>query len=404
LKGPLADLRVLDLSRVLAGPWATQLLADLGAEVIKVERPGSGDDTRHWGPPFLEGTAGDPAPLSAYYLSANRGKKSIAVDVARAEGAELVRDLAERCDVFVENFKVGGLARYGLDHETLRARQPRLVYCSISGFGQTGPYRDQPGYDALIQAMSGLMSITGEPDRGPQKVGVAVADVFTGLYATSAILAALRHRDATDRGQHIDLALLDTQIAVLANQASSHLVSGEVPGRLGTAHPSIVPYQAFETADGRLMLAVGNDAQFGRFCDAADLSALAQDRRFATNPGRVIHRADLLPGIAARLRDKSTAEWVSLLGEVDVPCSPINDLRQVFDDPQVQARGVRLALAGEDGQEVPAVSNPIRFSDTPIEYDLPPPRLGAHSDEVLRSVLGLGADEIRALRERRVVG
>src|SRR6266511_4070703 len=405
--GALSHLRVLDLSRVLAGPWASQVLADLGAEVIKVERPGAGDESRGWGPPWLRDARGVETFESAYFASANRAKKSITVDVTRPEGQAVVRRLAERSDVLLENFKVGALARHGLGYEDLAALNPGLVYCSITGFGQTGPYRARPGYDFLIQAMGGLMSVTGEPDGapggGPMKVGVAITDLLTGMYAATAVLAALAHRDRSGEGQHVDLSLLDVQVAALANQAESFLVTGEPPRRLGNAHPSIVPYQAFATADGHLVLAVGNDAQFARFCEVAGRPDLAGDPRFATNAGRVEARAVLVPLLAPLLASRTTAAWVAALEAADVPCGPINDLAQVFADPQVRHRGLRVELPRPGGGTVPAVASPIRLSRTPVRHDTPPPALGEHTREVLVGLLGMTEGEVEKLRSRGVL-
>jgi crotonobetainyl-CoA:carnitine CoA-transferase CaiB-like acyl-CoA transferase len=406
--GPLSHVRVLDLSRVLAGPWASQLLADLGAEVVKVERTGAGDDTRGWGPPFLRDGAGHDTPESAYFVSANRGKKSITLDLARPEGQEVVRRLAQVSDVLLENYKVGALARWGLDYASLAALNPRLVYCSITGFGQTGPYRDRAGYDFLIQAMGGLMSITGEPDGapggGPMKVGVAITDILTGMYATVAVLAALAHRDRTGRGQHADLALLDVQVAMLANQAGNYLVTGDAPRRLGNAHPSIVPYQAFATADGHLVLAVGNDGQFARFCEVASHPELARDPRFATNAARVRNRSDLVAILAGVLRRRPSREWLEELEKAGVPCGPINDLAEVFDDPQVRARGMRVEAPHPRAGTVPMVASPIRLSATPTREPTAPPLLGQHTSEVLRGLLGMSDAEIMALRSSGVIG
>lgn len=400
MAGPLSHVRVLELSRVLAGPWAAQTLADLGADVIKVERPGQGDDTRTWGPPWA-------GSQSAYFLSANRGKRSVTIDFEKAEGRELVRRLAAEADVVIENFKVGGLVKYGLDHDSLRALNPRLVYCSITGFGQDGPYAARAGYDFMIQGMGGLMSITGQPDGtpggGPVKVGVAVTDVFTGLYAAIGVLGALQHRDRTGQGQWVNLALLDVQVAVLANQAMNALVGGGPPRRLGNAHPNIVPYQAFATADGHIILAVGNDGQFARFCQVAGRPELATDERFATNPARVANRATLVPELEALLRQRSSRDWLDALEAVGVPCGPINDLAQVFADPHVRARGLRQDLPHPEAGSVPTVASPIRYSATPIEHTLAPPALGQHTDAVLGGTLGLSAADIAALRERGVV-
>jgi crotonobetainyl-CoA:carnitine CoA-transferase CaiB-like acyl-CoA transferase len=404
--GALAGIRVLDLSRVLAGPWCTQTLADLGAEVIKVERPGSGDDTRGWGPPFLKDEAGDDTAEAAYFLGANRNKRSITIDIAHPEGQALVRRLADGCDVLVENFKVGDMARYGLDAVTLRGRCPRLVYCSITGFGQTGPYRERAGYDYAIQGLGGLMSVTGErddrPGGGPQKVGVAVTDLFTGLYAAVAILAALRHRDATGHGQAIDMALLDTQVAMLANLGANYLVTQQAPRRAGNAHQNIVPYQVFEVADGHLILAVGNDGQFARFCAVAGCPELAADQRFAKNANRVRHRDVLVPLLAERLARRTRADWLATLEAATVPCAPINNLDQVFADPQVLSRGLAVPTPHPHNPALKLVASPIRLSATPVVQRRPPPLLGQHTDEVLAEV-GLGADERQRLRQLGVV-
>jgi crotonobetainyl-CoA:carnitine CoA-transferase CaiB-like acyl-CoA transferase len=405
--GPLGQIRVLELSRILAGPWASQTLADLGASVVKVEKPGTGDDTRSWGPPFFRRSAGPDAEDAAYFLSVNRGKRSVTIDFTKARGQELVRELAARCDVLIENFKVGGLARYGLDYPSLRAENPGLVYCSITGFGQTGPYRHRAGYDFLIQGMGGLMSITGEPDGasggGPVKVGVAVLDIFAGLYAAIAIQAALAHRDRCGQGQQIDLALLDVQAAVLANQALNYLVSGTSPGRLGNAHPNIVPYQTFAAKDGHLILAVGNDAQFARFCQVAGRPELASDARFASNAKRVENRDALIPILNHLFRDRSCRDWLASLERVGVPCGPINSIEAVFEDPQIRARGLRLELPDGSGGSLPGVACPIRYSETPVTYGQGPPRLGQHTAEVLREELGLGETEIAKLRATGVI-
>jgi len=412
----LEGVRVLDLSRVLAGPWCTQTLADLGADVIKVERPArdgdpGGDDTRGWGPPFLRDTDGAETADAAYYVGTNRNKRSVTIDIATAEGTELVRTLADKADVLVENFKVGDLARRGLDAATLLARNPRLVYCSITGFGQTGPYRERAGYDYAIQGMGGLMSVTG-PSRaeiaddasggGPQKVGVAVADLFTGMYAVTAILAALRHRDRTGRGQAIDMALLDTQVAMLANLGAGYLASGVAPQRAGNAHQSIVPYQVFEVADGHLILAVGNDAQFGRFCAVAGCPELAADLRFARNAGRVRHRAALVPLLAARLKLRPRAAWLADLEAAKVPCGPINDLAEVFADPHVRERAMTVEMPHPLAGSVRMVASPIKMAATPVRYRRAPPLLGADTDAVLAE-LGLDAAAIAGLRERGAI-
>ncbi len=400
MPGPLSHVRVLELSRVLAGPWAAQTLADLGADVIKVERPGAGDDTRAWGPPW----AGEE---SAYFLSTNRGKRSITIDFERPEGQELVRKLAAQADVVIENFKVGGLVKYGLDYDSLKAINPGLVYCSITGFGQDGPYAKRAGYDFMIQGMGGLMSITGQPDAdaggGPVKVGVAVTDVFTGLYATIGVLGALAHRDRTGEGQWVNLALLDVQVAVLANQAMNYLVGGKAPQRLGNAHPNIVPYQAFATLDGHIILAVGNDGQFAKFCQVAGRPELAQDPRYATNPARVANRKELVPILELLLEQRTSRDWLSALEAVGVPCGPINDVSQVFADPHVQARHIHQDLPHPTAGTVPTVASPIRYSATPIEHAVAPPTLGQHTDSVLEEALGLCAADIAALREKGVV-
>ncbi len=407
---PLAGVRVLDLSRVLAGPWCTQTLADLGADVVKIERPmrngAGGDDTRGWGPPFLRDRDGHDTAEAAYYLGANRNKRSVTVDIAQPAGQALICRMAEQSDVFVENFKVGDMARYGLDSASLLALNPRLVYCSITGFGQTGPYRDRAGYDYAVQGMGGLMSVTGPsrkeiaddaPGGGPQKVGVAVADLFTGMYASTAILAALRHRDATGQGQAIDMALLDTQVAMLANLGANYLATGVAPQRAGNAHQNIVPYQVFEVSDGHMILAVGNDGQFAKFCEVANRPELALDPRFARNADRVRNRAVLVPMLAALMRLRRKSDWLAALESAKVPCGPINDLAEVFADPQVQARGMTVALAHPLADDLRLVASPMKLAATPVQYRRPPPLLGEHTDEVLRE-LGLTADEMAELR------
>lgn len=403
----LAGVRVLDLSRVLAGPWCTQTLADLGADVIKIERPGHGDDTRGWGPPFLRDREGRETAESSYYLCANRNKRSLAVDIASPAGQALIRRLARDCDVVVENFKVGDMARYGLDAESLRTADPRLIYCSITGYGQHGPYARRPGYDFAVQGLGGLMSVTGErdglPGAGPQKVGVAVADLFTGMYATVAILAALRHRDATGEGQVIDMALLDAQVAMLANLGSQYLVGGSVPKRMGNGHPSIVPYQAFEAADGHVILAVGNDAQFARFCVIAEHPEWRDDPRFARNADRVRNRETLVPLIASVMRNRPRGDWLAALETAGIPCSPVNAIDEVFADPQVRARGLQVAIDHPEQDALPMVASPLRLSATPVRYRSAPPMLGQHTDEVLRE-FGWSPREIDDLRERGVIG
>jgi crotonobetainyl-CoA:carnitine CoA-transferase CaiB-like acyl-CoA transferase len=404
---PLTGVRVLDLSRVLAGPWAGQLLGDLGADVVKVERPGAGDDTRAWGPPYLKDEAGHDTVEAAYYLCANRNKRSLTIDMAHPEGQALIRQLAQRADVVLENFKLGGLTQYGLDAQSLLALNPRLVYCSITGFGQTGPYAPRAGYDFLIQGMGGLMSVTGRVDgeagAGPQKVGVALTDVMTGLYATIAVQAALAERANSGLGQHIDLALLDVQIACLANQASSYLVSGVAPRRMGNAHATIVPYQDFPTADSDMILAIGNDHQWGKFCAVAGRPEWAVDARFAINPQRVVNRAVLIPLLRQATVMRTTAEWVAALEAAGVPCGPINRIDEVFADPQVRSRGVRIELPHPLAGTVPLVANPIRLSASPVRYDRAPPTLGQHTDEVLAHWLGLDSAAIAALRSRQVL-
>ncbi len=402
----LAGVRILDLSRVLAGPWCTQTLADLGAEVIKVERPGKGDDTRSWGPPYLKDSQGSDTSEAAYYLGANRNKRSIAIDMAKPEGQVLIRRLAAGVDVLVENFKVGDLARYGLDPQRLLEENPALIICSITGFGQTGPYKDRAGYDYAVQGLGGLMSVTGERDElpggGPQKVGVAVADLFTGMYASVAILAALRHRDATGQGQWIDMALLDTQVAMLANLGANYLCSGITPGRMGNAHQNIVPYQVFEAADGHLILAIGNDVQFKKFCAIADQASWAEDPRFASNAQRVRHRELLVPLIAQVVKTRSRDAWLTALEAAHVPCGAINNLAQTFADPQVQARGMCTTLAHPLNPELSLVASPIKMSATPVSYRHAPPLLGQHSQILLREA-GLSEAEIDALLQAGVV-
>jgi crotonobetainyl-CoA:carnitine CoA-transferase CaiB-like acyl-CoA transferase len=404
-KGPLSHLRVLDLSRVLAGPFATQNLADMGAEVIKVEKPGAGDDTRGWGPPFVKAQPGDRGD-SAYFLSANRNKKSITVDLASSAGQQLIRRLAEQSDIVVENYKVGTLARYGLDDASLRAANPRLVYCSITGFGQSGPYAPRPGYDFVFQGMGGLMSITGVPDgeagAAPMKVGVAVADLVTALYATGAILGAIEQRHVSGKGQYIDIALLDCLIALTSYQTLNWFVSGEVPQRLGNGHPNIVPYQVFACKGGYIILAVANDGQFRSFCQAVDKPEWADDERFTLGAARSVNRRELCAMVAELMLARTMHEWVELLEANNVPCGPINNIDQVFDDPQVRHRGVRTSMPHASGP-ISLLANPMRFADTPVRYELPPPLLGQHTDEVLHQRLGLSADEVAALRAQRVV-
>ena len=411
----LDGIRVLDLSRVLAGPWCTQTLADLGADVIKIERPGTGDDTRTWGPPFLKDAQGNDTAEAAYYLGANRNKRSLTCDISHPEGQALIRELVLHCDVFVENFKVGDMARYGLDYASLSALNPKLVYCSVTGFGQTGPYRERAGYDYAVQGMGGLMSVTGERDDlggGPQKVGVAVTDLFTGMYATVGILAALRHAERTGQGQYVDMALLDTQVAMLANLGSNYLVSGKVPGRAGNAHQNSVPYQVFEveapvgappgTRD-HLILAVGNDGQFAKFCTVAGCPELAKDPRYALNADRVRHRAELVPLLESILKSRTKSEWMPTLEAAKVPCGAINSLSEVFVDPQVQARGMVRPWQHPIKADLQLVASPIKLSRTPVREDLPPPMLGQHTAEILSEVLGWADEQLGPLRGKGVI-
>ena len=407
MNGALNGLRVLDLTRVLAGPWATQILADLGAEVIKIERPGTGDDTRGWGPPFLRRPDGSETSEAAYFLAANRGKKSVTVNLSTTSGAQIIRELANHSDIIIENFKVGDMRRYGLDYESLKAQNPRLIYCSITGFGQTGPYSDRAGYDFIIQGMGGLMSITGpgadESPAGPQKVGVPIADLMTGMYATTAILAALAYRNITNEGQYIDMSLLDVQVGFLANQNMNYLATGNSPKRMGNAHPNIVPYQTFASSDGAINLGVGNDGQFAKFCVIAGLDDLAKDPKFSTHSSRVINRKLLIPQIAQQIARHPSAYWVEKLAAIGVPCGPVNDLEAVFQDPQVQSRHMKIALHHPEVGNIDLVANPIKFSKTSIQYGAPPPRLGEHTDEVLANILGLTSAEISQLRAESTI-
>jgi len=409
MAGPLAGYKVLDMSRILAGPWAGQLLADLGADVIKVERPKCGDDTRSWGPPYLQDREGNDTKDAAYFFCANRGKKSVTVDITCPEGQEIIRQLANQSDVLIENYKVGGLANYGLDYHSLSKNNPKLIYCSITGFGQTGPYADLPGYDFLIQGMGGLMSVTGEPDDpkkeigGPTKVGVAVTDLFTGLYASNAIQAALIERQNSGLGQYIDLALLDVQAATLANQASNYLVGGLVPERLGNAHPNIVPYQAFSTSDGHIIIAVGNDQQFSRLCDAIQRSDLANDERFITNGARVNNRKHLCDVIQQNLKQHGSAHWLEKLKQCSVPCGPINTIDQVFKDPQVLARGMVISASESRSGKVSMVGNPIKYGRSISEGSLAPQQLGESTDQVLADYLKYSSTRISTLRNKSII-
>lgn len=405
MTGPLNGLRVFDLTRILAGPTCTQLLGDLGAEIIKIERPGQGDDTRAWGPPYAKNEAGEDSAESAYFLASNRNKRSLTLDIAKPEGQALAKRLIARCDIMAENFKAGNLARYGLGYGDLKAEFPELIYCSITGFGQTGPYAPRAGYDFLAQGMGGIMSLTGEPEGEPIKAGIGIADVMCGMYASTAILAALHHRDNGGGGQHIDLALLDTQVAWLINEGVSYLATGEAPKRRGNEHQNIVPYKVLPCADGHFILAVGNDGQFQRFCDFAGAPELAQDPRFTTNADRVRNREALyaaLPGITAR---KTQDEWVQGLANLAVPCGPVNNLEQVFNDPQILHRGMRLSMdyPGMRNGRLELIGNPIKLSETPVDYRLPPPQVGQHTDEVLQELLDMGGDEIDTLRRAGVI-
>ncbi|WP_281301534.1 MULTISPECIES: CaiB/BaiF CoA-transferase family protein [unclassified Iodidimonas] len=402
MTGALSNLRVLDLSRVLAGPWAGQILGDLGADVIKVERPITGDDTRSWGPPYLKDKDGKDRE-AAYYLGANRNKRSICVDLAHPDGQAIIRNLAAKSDILIENYKLGNLARFGLDYESLSAINPGLVYCSITGFGQSGPYADQAGYDFIVQGLSGLMSVTGKPDGPPTKVGAAVADLTTAMYGVIGILAALRHRDETGEGQHVDMALLDTQMGWLANQNMNYLIGGESPKRIGNAHLNIVPYQDFETSDGYIIVCVGNDRQFKRFCDAIGAPELARNPSFETNDLRVRHRDLLVPQLAEKIRRESTDHWLSKLLAVNVPHGPINSIAQAFADPQARFRQMRVDMAHPLGMDVPTVACPIHLSKTPVSYRLPPPLLGADSDAILEEI-GIDAATRAALREKGAIG
>lgn len=405
--GALSHIRVLDLSRVLAGPWCTQNLADLGADVIKVERPGVGDDTRGWGPPWINDAQGKPGTDSTYYAAANRGKRSITIDIASAEGQQMVRELAAKSDVVVENYKIGDLKRYGLDYGSLAAINPALVYCSITGYGQDGPSAHKPGYDVVFQAIGGFMSITGErddlPGGGPQKAGIAIADVMTGMYATIAILAALNHRNESGRGQYIDMALLDCIVALGGNQVTGWFASGKVPHRYGNAHASLVPYQVFAVADGEIVVAVGNDTQWQRYCEAIERPDLAADARWRKVAGRIVGRDSLVPELARTMLERSANQWIERLEARGVPCGRINDYAHVFEDEQVRHRGLRVDMPRPDGSRVGTIASPLRLTGTPVRYDRPPPALGDSTDDVLETLLGRARDELAALRARKVI-
>lgn len=405
--GALSHIRVLDLSRVLAGPWCAQNLADLGADVIKVERPGVGDDTRHWGPPFAQTPQGQDTAEAAYFISINRNKRSITVDISTPEGQDIIRALARDSDVVIENYKVGQLKKYGLDYDSLKLLKPDLIYCSVTGFGQTGPYAQRPGYDFIIQGLGGFMSVTGEaddlPGGGPQKAGVAIVDLFTGMYASSAILAAVIHRDRSGEGQYIDMALLDTQIAVMANISSNYLCTGVAPRRWGNAHPNIVPYQTFPTSDGWMIIAVGNDSQFRQFVKAGGREHLADDPRFADNPSRVAHRSVLVPLLTEMTMTKTKNDWIATLEKANVPCGPINDLEEVFANEQVVSRQIELQVPHPTAGTMKLVSSPMKLSATPVEVRMAPPTLGQHTDEVLRERLGMSAEQISALRNNQIL-
>ena len=407
MPGPLSHIRVLDLSRVLAGPWAAQNLADLGAEVIKVERPGAGDDTRGWGPPWLKDADGKDTREPSYFLSVNRNKKSVTLDISKPEGQAIVRKLAAKCQVLVENYKVGTLQKYGLGYDDLRKDNPGLIYCSVTGFGQDGPYAPRPGYDFIFQGMGGLMSITGErdgqPGAGPQKVGIAITDVLTGMYASLAISAALVHRERTGKGQFIEIALLDTIVAFNANQIVAYFCSGKIPVRWGNAHGQVVPYEVFPTADGHIILAVGNDSQFASFCQTAGCPELAEEPRFKTMSQRIVHRGELIPLITEVMRTRAKHEWIEALEAANVPCGPINNMKEVFEDPQVQHRKLRVDMPHPTGGVAPVVASPMRLADTPVEYRLAPPLLGQHNEEIYRGLLGKSAADLARLKSAGII-
>jgi crotonobetainyl-CoA:carnitine CoA-transferase CaiB-like acyl-CoA transferase len=404
---PLSHIRVLDLTRVLAGPWASQNLADLGAEVIKIERPGSGDDTRSWGPPFLKDSDGKETGESAYFLSVNRGKKSVTLDISKPEGAKIARRLAAKSDVLIENYKVGGLAKYGLGYEDLKKVHPRIVYCSVTGYGQSGPSAHLPGYDFIFQGMGGLMSITGERDElpggGPQKVGIAVTDVMAGMYASLAITGAIAYRERTGQGQYIDIALLDTIVAFGANQIFNYFHSGTVPRRWGNAHPNLLPYEVFATADGHLILGAGNDSQWTSFCAAAERPELALDPRFRTMPDRIRSRAVLIPIVQEIMKRRSSRDWIGRLEAANVPCGPINNYKEVFEDPQVRHRGLKIEMPHPLSGSMPGIASPMRFSETPVSYDAGPPLLGQHTREVISALLGMSDTDLDRLAAQKII-
>ncbi len=407
MPGPLSHIRVLDLSRVLAGPWAAQNLADLGAEVIKIERPGTGDDTRGWGPPWMKDGQGKDTTESAYFLSVNRNKKSVTLDISKPEGQKIALELADKCHVLIENYKVGTLKKYALGYEKIKSTNPSIIYCSVTGFGQDGPYAPRPGYDFIFQGMGGLMSITGErdgqPGAGPQKVGIAITDVLTGMYASVAILAAITHRERTGQGQYIDAALLDTIVAFNANQIVSYFSSGKIPQRYGNAHAQVVPYEVFPTADGHIILAVGNDSQFASFCQAAGCAELAEEARFKTNSARIVHRGELIPLITEVMRTRTKREWIEALEAANVPCGPINNMKEVFEDPQVQHRKLRVDIPHPLGGIAPVVASPLRLSETPVEYRLAPPMLGQHNEDVLKGLLGKSDGDLARLKAGKII-
>lgn len=403
MTGALNGIKVVDLSRILAGPWASQMLADMGAQVIKVERPEKGDDTRFWGPPFIKQASDTQPPQAAYYHSANRNKQSIAIDITTSEGQQVIKDLIAKADVLIENYKVGGLTKYGLDYAQVKEINPKLVYCSITGFGQTGPSADKAGYDAMIQGEGGLMSLTGEPEGEPMKVGVALVDVMTGLYSANAVLAALMARQHTNAGQHIDIALLDVQVATLANQGMNYLATGQSPNRLGNGHPNIVPYQTFATADGSIILAIGNDSQFAKFCAVAKCADLATDVLFHTNEQRVINRAKLIPQLAYILAQNTTQNWVALLEQVKVPCGPVNTLEQVFEHPQIKHRNMVQQVVDNNGGFIPTIASPINLSKTPLQYNSAAPDLGQHSKQILEQVLNYSDTQVNALFKQGII-